>query len=92
MILKARALANKQYISIIRLLKHCGIGCDGELNVPRIKKQRRVVWHVVFGGPGAGCGDLGADGEKGSLEGLNVVRQRLDGRVHGQDGITKSAS
>ena len=32
-------MANKQYISIIRLLKHCGIGCDGELNVPRIKKQ-----------------------------------------------------
>jgi len=26
------------------------------------------------------------------LKGLNVVRQRLDGRVHDQNGITKTAS
>ncbi len=32
-------MANKQYISIIRLLKHCDISLDGEVNVSRIKKQ-----------------------------------------------------
>lgn len=32
-------MANKQYISIIRLLKHCDISLDGDINVSRIKKQ-----------------------------------------------------
>ena len=31
------------------------------------------------------------DGEQGDLERLYIVRQGLDGRVHGEDGITKSA-
>jgi hypothetical protein len=32
-------LANKQYISIIRLLQHSDIDVDGEINVQRVKKQ-----------------------------------------------------
>lgn len=32
-------MADKQYISIIRLLEHCGISMDEELNLSRVKKQ-----------------------------------------------------
>ncbi|WP_462254831.1 hypothetical protein [Ferruginibacter sp.] len=32
-------MANKQYISPIRLLQHCSIDTEGEINLPRIKKQ-----------------------------------------------------
>jgi hypothetical protein len=32
-------LASKQYISIIRLLEHCGISTNEELNLTRVKKQ-----------------------------------------------------
>jgi hypothetical protein len=35
-------LANKQYISPIRLFNHCGIDTQGELNIGRIKKQLNV--------------------------------------------------
>jgi len=37
--LTAPALANKQYISPIRLFDHCGIDYNGEINLQRIKKQ-----------------------------------------------------
>lgn len=39
MTLKVQALANKQYISIVRLLQHSEIDVEGELNVQRVKKQ-----------------------------------------------------
>jgi hypothetical protein len=32
-------LANKQYISIIRLLQHAEIDVESEINVARVKKQ-----------------------------------------------------
>jgi hypothetical protein len=37
--LKARALANKQYISVIRLFQHCDVPAGADLNLPRAKKQ-----------------------------------------------------
>ena len=32
-------MANKQYISPIRLFQHCSVSYDGEINISRIKKQ-----------------------------------------------------
>lgn len=43
-------MANKQYTSIIRLLTHCDIELNGEVNVPRIKKQLLAEFDFADGG------------------------------------------
>lgn len=43
-------MANKQYISIIRLFDHCGIPTDHEFNLPRAKKQLQAEFGIAQGG------------------------------------------
>lgn len=43
-------MASKQYISIIRLFHHCDIPTDGELNIPRIKKQLQAEFSIALEG------------------------------------------
>jgi hypothetical protein len=43
-------LANKQYISVIRLLDHCGISTGDEFNVSRAKKQLQAEFGIAPGG------------------------------------------
>lgn len=49
-ILKAQALASKQYISIIRLFNHCAIDFDNELHLSRAKKQLHAEFRVAKDG------------------------------------------
>jgi len=43
-------LANKQYISIIRLLKYCEIPTDVAFDLPRTKKQLQAEFNIAQGG------------------------------------------
>ena len=44
--LKEPALANQQYISIIRIFQHCEISTDDNFNVPRAKKQLQAEFGI----------------------------------------------
>jgi hypothetical protein len=43
-------LANKHYISIIRLFEHCGISTERDFNLPRAKKQLQAEFGIAQGG------------------------------------------
>jgi hypothetical protein len=43
-------LANKQYISIIRLFDHCGISTGDDFNLQRAKKQLQAEFGIAYGG------------------------------------------
>ena len=43
-------MANKQYISIIRLFDHCGISISGDFNLSRTKKQLQAEFGITPGG------------------------------------------
>src|ERR1043165_2518767 len=47
---KEPALANKQYISIIRLFDHCGISTGDDFNLSRTKKQLQAEFGIAQGG------------------------------------------
>jgi len=49
-ILKVQALANKQYISIIRLFNHCGISTGEDFNLTRAKKHLDAEFRIAPGG------------------------------------------
>lgn len=49
-ILKAQALANKQYKSIIRLFNHCGIEYGADFNLSRAKKQLQAEFRIAKDG------------------------------------------
>lgn len=43
-------MANKQYISIIRLFDHCGISTGDDFNLSRVKKQLQAEFGIAKGG------------------------------------------
>ncbi|HEX7847587.1 MAG TPA: hypothetical protein VF476_17425 [Chitinophagaceae bacterium] len=43
-------MANKQYISIIRLFDHCGISTGEDFNLARVKKQLQAEFSIAQGG------------------------------------------
>lgn len=43
-------MANKQYISIVRLFEHCDISLEGELQLPRIRKQLQAEFGFAQSG------------------------------------------
>lgn len=47
---KAQVLASKQYISIIRLFRHCDIAIDEDFNLARAKKQLQAEFSIAQGG------------------------------------------
>jgi hypothetical protein len=49
-ILKERALASKQYISIIRLFEHCDIPTGDDFNLARAKKQLQAEFGIAKDG------------------------------------------
>jgi hypothetical protein len=48
--LQAPALANKQYISIIRLFRHCDISLESDFNLARTRKQLQAEFGIAQSG------------------------------------------